>query len=332
MTSINVWPTKDVNPQHLPILSIIVPCYNEEKILEYTITSLIELLERLINNSIISCNSYLLFVDDGSQDNTWEIIKDKSKEYRQVRGIRLALNSGHQNALLAGMEAVKDRCSCCITIDADLQDDISVIEEMVNFYKKGVEIVYGVRDNRDVDSFLKRTLSEGFYRIMALMGVDLVFNHADYRLLSQDVLKRVLVFTERNFFMRGIIRLVSSNTEIVKYKRKPRIAGETKYPYKKMFGFAWEGITAFSILPLRVVSIIGMIVSLLSFCMTVYIFSIALFTKNTVPGWASTVCIISFLGGLQILSIGIVGEYIGKIYKEVKHRPRYFVVEQTETL
>lgn len=308
-------------------LAIIVPCYNEEEILKDTNSKLIKKVNELKEKKLIKKNSYILYIDDGSKDNTWTIIKELSKNDNNIKAIKLSKNQGHQNALLSGINYVQDKCDCLISLDADLQDDIQIINEMINKYHEGYEIVYGVRENRDSDSKLKKSSAENYYKLMNSIGVNLVFNHADYRLMSNKAISFFNSFTEINLFIRGIIPLIGLKSTKVYYTRKERLAGESKYPLKKMLSFALNGLTSFSVVPLRIISIIGFIVFILSFFMGIYILYVALFTNLTIPGWSSTVLPIYFIGGIQLLAIGIVGEYIGKIYTETKKRPRYFIEE-----
>jgi glycosyltransferase involved in cell wall biosynthesis len=313
----------------LPVLSIIVPCYQEEAVLPKTSSSLTHLLKEMIDKNQISPKSFVLLIDNGSDDNTWQIIQEKSKE-NLVKGIKIPMNVGHQNGLYAGFEYVQDLCDCVVSIDADLQDDEQAIKEMISLYKQGNQVVYGVRDDRTTDSKFKRFTAEFFYKIMIFMGVKMVFNHADYRLMSRVALKNFLQFNERNVFIRGIVPLLGLQSANVYYKRKERMAGESKYSVRKLLSFAWEGVTSFSIVPLKMITAIGFMIFLISVIMGAYTLYIALFTDRAIQGWASTTLPIYFIGGIQILSIGIIGEYIGKIYKETKHRPRYFIEKTTD--
>ena len=306
-------------------LAIVVPCYNEEEVLQVTAVRLLDLLNRLINKRKISENSIIYFVDDGSSDSTWNIIRELSQEFSSFRGIKLSRNRGHQAALLAGLMNVDG--DAVISVDADLQDDLNAIEEMVDKYISGVEIVYGVRASRNSDAFFKRLTAEGYYRVLQFLGVDIVFNHADYRLLGRRALQALHDFGEVNVFLRGIIPLLGFSTAMIYYDRNERYAGESKYPLGKMFALAFEGITSFSAAPLRAITMLGIIVSVLSLGTTIWALGVRLFTDNALPGWASTVIPIYFLGGVQLLCIGIIGEYLAKVYMEVKHRPR-FLVEQ----
>lgn len=303
-------------------LAIIVPCYNEEEILPKTVKTLLKTLQTLKDSNLISNNSEIVFVDDGSRDKTWDLIEKFAHIYQDVKGIKLSRNYGHQNALLAGL--FNTDANCYITIDADLQDDVSVIKDMVEKYKKGCDIVYGVRKERKTDSFFKKFTAEMFYKFMKIMGVDLIYNHADYRLLSRRAMESLKQFNEVNIFLRGIVPLIGYKSDTVYYDRLERTAGESKYPLKKMLSFAWEGITSFSIAPLRFISFIGLVVFLVSFIMSGWVLW-QKFNGHVIPGWASTVLPIYFIGGIQLLALGIIGEYIGKIYKETKRRPKYFI-------
>ncbi len=309
-----------------PILSFIVPCYNEEETLKETTTLLTKKLEDLINSNKINETSYILFVDDGSKDNTWEILKNNSI-LKKIKALKLSKNYGHQYALLAGINFVEDKCDVLISLDADLQDDINAIDEMIEKFLQGYEIVYAARSNRDNDTFFKKSTAEIYYKLMKLIGVDLVFNHADYRLMSNKAINFFNSFHEINLFIRGIIPLLGLKSTIIYYERKKRFAGESKYSLRKMISFAFNGITSFSIMPLRVISFVGFLVFCMSLILGTYSLYAAIFTNSTIPGWASTVLPIYFIGGIQLLSLGIVGEYIGKIYIETKKRPRYFIEE-----
>jgi glycosyltransferase involved in cell wall biosynthesis len=304
-------------------LSIIVPCYNEEEVLEKTSSVLLSMLDRLIISSKIDDDSMVYFVDDGSNDNTWPVIEDIVFKSKRAKGIKLSRNRGHQNALLAGLFTAEG--DIVVSIDADLQDDVEVIEQMVEEYQKGNEIVYGVRNERKTDTFFKRTTAEGFYKIMHFMGVDIVFNHADYRLLSRNVIEHLKDYKEVNLFLRAMVPLIGFKSANVYYNRTERFAGESKYPVNKMLSFAWDGITSFSIIPLRIITITGFLLFIVSIFMSLWVLGTKLFTNAAIPGWASTVLPIYFIGGIQILSLGVVGEYIGKIYMETKQRPRYII-------
>jgi len=306
-------------------LALVLPCYNEEEVLEETIAKLTEVLNNLISKNKISEKSYMVCVDDGSKDKTWNIINQLSTLNIFVKGVKLSKNQGHQNALLAGMNYVADKCDCLISLDADLQQDENSIVDFVNKYLDGSEVVLGIRNDRGTDGLFKKLSALAFYKLMQSMGVDIIKNHADYRLLSNKANKALLEFKEVNLFLRGLVSLIGFKTDYVYFDVKDRFAGESKYTLSKMLSFAIDGITSFSIVPLRIISFLGFIIFLLSFIMGLYILEISLFTNNAVPGWASTVLPIYFIGGIQLLSIGIVGEYIGKIYNETKRRPRYFI-------
>ncbi len=305
-------------------LYIVVPCYNEEAVLPETSTRMLELLRRMKNDGTVNGGSRIIFIDDGSKDKTWEMIDSLAGKYEEIGGIKLACNAGHQNALFGGLMTVKDDCDCVISVDADLQDDINVIPEMVEKFKNGCDVVYGVRNRRDTDTFFKRTTALGFYRLMSLMGVKMVYNHADYRLMSRRAIEALAQFPERNLFLRGMVPLTGFKSDCVYYDRSERFAGESKYPFKKMLSFAFDGITSFSVSPIRVISVLGFAVCIFAVIMGIY----AVYEKiigNTGAGWASLMVSIWFIGGVQLLSIGLIGEYIGKMYKEVKRRPRYII-------
>jgi glycosyltransferase involved in cell wall biosynthesis len=307
-----------------PILTIVVPCYNEEAVLPETIFQLQQLMTDLVNEHLISHHSRILFVDDGSKDHTWEIIYKEGLRNEYVRGLKLSRNVGHQNALLAGLFTARDSSDCVISIDADLQDDINVIREFIDKFNAGFEIVYGVRKCREKDTFFKRSTAQGFYKMMKKMGVDLVYNHADFRLMSRRALQELERFNEVNLFLRGIVPLLGFRSDVVYYDRKERQAGESKYPLKKMLAFAFDGITSFSVSPIRFVLIIGCISFFMSLIFGVYFLSIK-FLGITQTGWTSLITSIWLIGGLQLIAIGLIGEYVGKIYKETKQRPKYIV-------
>ena len=311
------------------ILYIVVPCYNEQEVLPMTSQMFIKKLEELSDYGKISRDSRVLFVNDGSRDSTWDIITELSHTYEWVEGISLSRNRGHQNALLAGLMYAKDRADITISIDADGQDDINAMDEMVDAFHDGCEVVYGVRAERKTDTFFKRTTAEGFYRIMKFMGAEVVFNHADYRLLSKRALVELSNYKEVNIFLRGMVPLVGFKSTSVYYDRAERLAGESKYPLKKMLALAWSGITSLSVKPIHFVTTLGILFSLLGFIGCVWAFIMAVI-GSTVAGWASIVCIVCLLGGIQLLSLGIIGEYVGKIYLETKARPRYIIEEETE--
>ena len=308
------------------ILSIVVPCYNEEAVLPETIRRLNVLITELAESGLVAVGSHIIFVDDGSRDQTWRLISEAASTGGPIRGIKLSRNRGHQNAVLAGMFAAKG--DAVVSIDADLQDDLSAIGKMVEAFHNRSDIVYGVRKRRDSDSFFKRVPAEGYYRLLARFGVEVVFNHADFRLMSRRAIEALRGFGEVNLFLRGIIPQLGFTCSTVYYDRAERFAGESKYPVGKMFALAWQGITSFSTVPLRLITVLGFIISLASFSITLWAIVIRLLSDLTVPGWASTVVPIYLLGGVQLLSLGIIGEYIAKIYLETKRRPHYFIEEQ----
>lgn len=305
-----------------PVLAIVVPCYKEESVLHETHKRLSQLLDRLITEERISSKSYILYVNDGSTDHTWKIIKEFYKNTSYACGLNLAGNVGHQNALMAGLNTVKERCDTAISIDADLQDDVNVIPEMIERYMEGNDIVYGVRRERKTDTFFKRTTALAFYRLMKTMGAKSVYNHADYRLMSSRAIQQLCRFRERNLYLRGLVPLIGYQTACVYYNRDKRFAGESKYPFKKMLNFAIDGITSFSVKPVRMIFWLGCIFLLIALCVTIWTLR-AYFLHNTVPGWSSLMISLWLVGGTILVSLGIVGEYIGKIYIEVKDRPRY---------
>lgn len=305
-----------------PVLAIVVPCYKEESVLHETHKRLSQLLDRLITEERISYKSYILYVNDGSTDHTWKIIKEFYKNTSYACGLNLAGNVGHQNALMAGLNTVKERCDAAISIDADLQDDVNVIPEMIERYMEGNDIVYGVRRERKTDTFFKRTTALAFYRLMKTMGAKSVYNHADYRLMSSRAIQQLCRFRERNLYLRGLVPLIGYQTACVYYNRDKRFAGESKYPFKKMLNFAIDGITSFSVKPVRMIFWLGCIFLLIALCVTIWTLR-AYFLHNTVPGWSSLMISLWLVGGTILVSLGIVGEYIGKIYIEVKDRPRY---------
>lgn len=305
-------------------LSIVVPCYNEEEALEYTNTELTRILLRLTKAGKLEKGSFILYVDDGSRDNTWNVIRSCRKQGGCVFGLKLTRNTGHQNALTAGLLAAKDYADMIISVDADLQDDIAVIEDMVDKFHQGCDIVYGVRNKRDTDSFFKRTTALGFYKLMRAMKINIVYNHGDYRLMSKRAVEEFSLYTERNLFLRGIVPLIGYRSAVVKYDRKSRVAGQSKYPLSKMVAMAFEGITSFSIQPIRMITGLGLSIVLCSILAAVYAFC-SYVTGKVVAGWTSTILSIWFIGGVQLLSVGLIGTYIGKIYMEVKRRPRYSI-------
>jgi glycosyltransferase involved in cell wall biosynthesis len=311
-------------PRQRPVaLSIVVPCFNEEAVLAETLSRLVSIRDRLIAGGKISRASEIVFVDDGSRDATWQIIESWVRQRASVVGVKLSRNCGHQNALLAGLEAAKG--DAVITIDADLQDDEGAMEAMVDAFREGHEVVYGVRARRDSDSWFKRTTARTFYRFMAALGVNTVFDHADYRLLSQRAIQCLARFNEVNMFLRGVVPLLGLRSTVVRYDRRPRFAGESKYPLARMIEFALSGITSFSVRPLRLITALGFGVSLACLVLSGWSLGIKVFSQSAVPGWASTILPIYFLGGVQLFCIGVLGEYIGKIYVESKRRPRYLV-------
>ncbi|MBQ2823983.1 MAG: glycosyltransferase family 2 protein [Oscillospiraceae bacterium] len=311
-----------------PVLYIVVPCYNEEEVLPVTSEIFLKKLDELAKKEKISENSRILFVNDGSTDSTWEIICSLAEKDSRFLGISQSRNRGHQSSLLAGLMEAKDKCNITISIDADGQDDVDAMDEMIDAYTDGCDIVYGVRSNRESDSFFKRSTAQTFYKLMNAMGAEIVYNHADYRLLSSAVLKKLEEFREVNLFLRGIIPMVGFKSTSVSYKRSERIAGKTHYSLRKMVGLAVDGITSFSIKPIQIITNLGVLISLLSFVGVIW--SVVQYLRNvTVSGWASMTCIICFIGGIQLISIGILGEYIGKIYLETKQRPRYIINKKT---
>ena len=311
------------------ILYIVVPCYNEEEVLPETSRRLRAKLEGLMAAGKISERSRVLFVNDGSRDRTWELITRLHGGCPLFCGADLSRNRGHQNALLAGLMTAKERCDMAISMDADLQDDVEAVDQMVDKYLEGVDIVYGVRSSRKKDSFFKRTTAEGFYRVMNALGAETVFNHADYRLMSKRALEGLAQFREVNLFLRGIVPMIGYRTDTVEYERGERFAGESKYPLKKMLSFAMEGITSLSVKPLRMITGLGFLIFLVSLVMIVYNL-VRWAMGNTVTGWASLACSLWALGGLILLALGVVGEYIGKIYMETKDRPRFLIAQVLE--
>ena len=309
------------------ILYIVVPCYNEQEMLPITTPKLIEQLNALVEAQLIDKESRILYVNDGSIDDTWQLIEQYTQQHPQVCGVKLAGNVGHQNALLAGLEAASERADITISIDADLQDDVAVMRDMVQKYHEGCDIVYGVRRERKTDTWFKRNSALAFYKLMRRLGVKSVYNHADYRLMSRRAVKQLLNYRERNLFLRGIVPLVGYRTDSVFYDRSERLAGESKYPLSKMINFAVNGITSFSIKPVRMVLTLGIIFTLIALGILVYVL-IAYFSGRTVSGWASLILSLWFIGGCVLIGLGIVGEYIGKIYIEVKDRPRYNIEKE----
>jgi polyisoprenyl-phosphate glycosyltransferase len=308
-----------------PRLSIVVPCYNEEDVLPETHFRLGKLVRELGAQGKIASDSLVYYVDDGSSDRSWTIIESMARQHGFVRGVKLSRNRGHQNALLAGLFSAEG--DIVITIDADLQDDLAAIGAMVDEYVGGCDIVYGVRQSRTADTYTKRLSAETYYRLLQLMGVEAVFNHADYRLMSRRAIDALREFKEVNLFLRGVIPQLGFRNSTVFYDRSERFAGASKYPLKKMLALAWQGVTSFSAVPLHIITTLGVLISLASFAVTIWALSIRIFTVDAVPGWASTVLPIYFLGGIQLLCIGIIGEYLAKIYMETKGRPRYVIEE-----
>lgn len=311
-----------------PILYIVIPCYNEEEVLPQTCKLFKLKIDELVELGKIDVKSRVLFVNDGSKDDTWKIIERLSRDNEVFEGISLSRNRGHQNALLSGLMEAKELADITVSIDCDGQDDINAINEMIDYYLSGYDVVYGVRDNRDSDTFFKRFSAESFYRLLKAMGVEVVFNHADYRLMSKRVLEAFSNFEEVNLFLRGLIPLVGFRSTSVYYERHERVAGKSHYPLGKMLSLAFDGITSLSIKPIRVITVFGILVALCSFVGVIWSVC-SYFLGNTVSGWASMTCIICFVSGVQLISLGIIGEYIGKIYLETKRRPRYIVEKKT---
>lgn len=309
-------------------LSVVVPCFNEEAVLRETYARLVELRRRLIATGKISQRSEVVFVDDGSRDETWRIIDAWVQEGAPVVGVKLSRNCGHQNALLAGLSTAKG--NAVITIDADLQDDEGAIEQMIDAFHDGYEVVYGVRARRDTDTWFKRTSAQSFYRLMSALGVKTVYDHADYRLLSQRAIRYLDQFSEVNLFLRGVVPLLGLRSTTVRYDRRARFAGESKYPLRKMLEFALNGITSFSVAPLRAITLLGFLVSLACVLFAGWAVLVKLTSPNAVPGWASTILPIYFLGGVQLFCAGVLGEYVGKIYMEIKKRPRFLIERVAE--
>lgn len=307
-----------------PVLYIVVPCYNEEKVLPVTAPEFLNKIDDLVSKEKISSESKVMFVDDGSKDNTWQIIKAFTQKDHRVVGISQSRNRGHQNAVLAGLMESKQFCDITVSIDCDGQDDINAIDNMVDEYLNGYEVVYGVRSKRETDSFFKRFTAESFYKVMKLLGADVVFNHADYRLISSKVLDEFENFKEVNIFLRGLVPLVGFKSTSVYYERHERVAGKSHYPLSKMLALAFDGVTSLSVKPIQLITTMGFVISLLSFIGVLWSVVMNILGK-TVTGWASMVCILCFVSGIQLISLGVIGEYIGKIYMEVKARPRYII-------
>ena len=314
------------NPE---ILYIVIPCYNEEEMLPITIKAVKEKINSLIDSRKISDQSKVMLVDDGSNDKTWEIISNLNDEYSFVTGVKLSRNKGHQNALLAGLLTAKDRADIVISMDADLQDDINAIDGMLEKRAEGCDIVYGVRSSRKKDSFFKRFTAQAYYKLLKAMGVDIQYNHADYRLMSNRALEGLQKFKEVNLFLRGIVPMIGYKSDTVEYERNERVAGESKYPLKKMLGFAFEGITSLSVKPIRLITTLGVFIFTVSIILIIY-FLVVWIAGKTVQGWTTIVLSLWALGGLQLLAIGIVGEYIGKIYLETKERPKFIIETDLE--
>lgn len=308
----------------MPTVYLVVPCYNEELVLDETTKRLTEKLFSMQEKGLTDNKSRILYVDDGSKDKTWSIIENLSQSFPQVEGLKLAHNRGHQNAVLAGLMTAKEHCDCVISLDADLQDDVDALDQFMEKFIEGCDVVYGVRKARDKDSLFKKATAEGFYTFMKLLGVDIVFNHADYRLMSRRALEALEEYSEVNLFLRGIVPLIGYRSDYVYYDRNERFAGESKYPLKKMLALAMDGITSFSVKPLKMISNFGILISLLSVFGLIYAL-ISYFTGHAVDGWTAIVASIWLLGGIQLLCLGVVGSYIGKIYSEVKRRPRFRV-------
>ncbi|WP_305862928.1 glycosyltransferase family 2 protein [Helicobacter cholecystus] len=309
-----------------PLLAIVVPCYNEEEVLQTTIYTLDKKLATLIQEKKIHSDSFLCFVDDGSADKTWDLLIEHL--HKRNIAIKLSKNFGHQNALLAGLQEVVNRCDCCISIDGDLQQDEDKIDEFIKKYTDGAEIVLGIRRDRNTDGLFKKLTAYLFYSIMSLMGAKTLRNHADYRLMGRRSIEALLRFGEKNLFLRGLIFELGFSIATVDFDVRERFAGKSKYSISKMFSFAWNGIASTSVVPLRVVGFVGILVCVISLCLGVYALFTSIFLKTNIPGWASTVIPMYFLGGIQLFSLGIIGEYIGKIYTETKNRPRYIIEER----
>ena len=305
-------------------LMVVIPCYNEEEVLPETSRRLVEKMASLVQKGLITPDSRVLLVNDGSRDRTWQMICDLHKENPLFEGVKLSRNRGHQNALLAGLMTARSRCDISISMDADLQDDMDAMDRFIEKYNEGCDVVYGVRNKRDTDTFFKRETALMFYRLMKGLGVDITFNHADYRLMSNRALNALAEFSEVNLFLRGLAPLVGFQSDVVTYDRSERFAGESKYPFKKMLAFAIDGITSFSVKPLRLITTVGMGIFVVSLFMLLYTL-ISWIAGKTVVGWTSTLASIWMIGGIQLLSLGIIGEYVGKIYNETKRRPRFII-------
>jgi len=310
------------------VLYVVIPCYNEEEVLPVTSQIFLDKISELVADAKISNNSRILFVNDGSRDRTWSIIQELARKDGHYIGISQSRNRGHQNAVFAGLMEAKDKCDITISIDCDGQDDINAINEMIDAYYGGAEIVYGVRSSRKTDTFFKRFTAEGFYKLLNWMGAEVVFNHADYRLISSRVLQEFANFREVNLFLRGMVPLVGFTSKSVYYERRERIAGESHYPLSRMLALAFDGITSLSVKPIRMITGLGMAVALFSFLGAVWSIVVRIL-GNSVSGWASMTCLICFIGGVQLICLGVIGEYIGKMYMETKQRPRYIISERT---
>lgn len=305
-------------------LYLVIPCYNEEEVLHETSKRLLDKMNTMIEKGLIDKESKILFVNDGSKDKTWSIIEELHNQNDMFSGVNLSRNKGHQNALLAGLMTAKEYADMTISLDADLQDDIDVIDKFVEEYYSGSDVVYGVRSSRETDTFFKRTTALGFYKFMNALGVDVVYNHADYRLMSKRALEGLSEFKEANLFLRGIVPLIGYKFSVVEYERHERFAGESKYPLKKMLTFAWDGITSFSVKPIRIITSLGFFIFFISFIAIIYSL-VSKFMGNAQAGWTSLTASIWMIGGIQLLSLGVIGEYIGKIYTETKRRPRFII-------
>lgn len=312
-----------IHPVRSPTLAIVVPCYNEEEVLPETVSRLLALLAAMRDEGLIADGSGVWFVDDGSRDRTWQLIEEHVRLDRRINGIRLSRNRGHQQALLAGLETATG--DVLVSIDADLQDDVSVIRQMVLEFHRGSDVVFGVRKARDTDTWFKRATAEGYYRILRVLGVDIVFNHADFRLMSRRAIEALRRHEETNLFLRGIIPTIGFPSSTVEYDRAGRFAGESKYPLRKMLALAIDGVTSFSAAPLRFIAAMGLTIFVISMITSAWALWIKLFTDSVVPGWASSVLPMYLLGGVQLLSLGVLGEYVAKIYMESKRRPRYII-------
>ena len=312
--------------ENAPVLFIVIPCYNEQEALPITAKRLVELTDDMLEKGLIAPESRIVLVDDGSRDDTWRVISDLHAADPRFEGVKLAHNAGHMNALWAGMTLSAERCDCVITIDADLQDDVNAMYGFLEEYRKGADVVYGVRSSREKDTLFKRTTAQGFYKMMAGLGVEMVYNHADYRLLSKRALEALLSFGEVNMFLRGMVPMLGFKTAKVYFERGERVAGESKYPLKKMIAFAAEGVTSLSNKPIRWVLGLGAVCALLGLVMAVYVI-VSLIRGHTVAGWASMMMSIWLLGGLQLMALGVIGEYVGKVYMETKRRPKFILEE-----